>query len=276
MRHPFICSLPIAVLILASVAGPAPAAPPPNDDFSMAAVVTEPLPFNQQLSTVDATTAAGDPNCSGSGPTVWFSYTPSTSGWVDCNTFGSDYDTTLSVYTGTAGSLTQINCNDDSMGVQSRVVVQVTSGTRYYFMVGAYAGGPGGNLVFTVNTGVPPVVVDLAVLDSAVQPATGTASARLRVTAGEPVPLLFISANLIQRSGRGNIIAFSNMPLGELTDEFELALTLKDTFSAREHGAGFVGGPASIVVELVYEDPSLGIQFKRIEQPVKLKGGRGL
>lgn len=270
--HPL--SLPLALGLLAYSLGTTLAAPPPNDDIGAATVITDPLPFTQQLSTVEATTAAGDPNCAGAGPTVWFSYLPSASGWLDCDTFGSSYDTTLSVYTGTPGSLTQLRCNDDSgSGVQSRVVLEVTAGTRYYFMVGAYASGPGGNLVFRANPGVPPVAVSMTVADVAVQPSTGTATLKLQISAGQPVPLLFLSANLLQRTGRGSISAATSMPVGELTDSLILPLTLKDPLSLREHGTGFVGGPAKFLAELVYEDPALGVQFKQLEVDVKLKGG---
>ena len=35
------------------------------------------------------------------------------------DTFGSDYDTVLAVWTGSRGSLTNVACNDDSSGLQS-------------------------------------------------------------------------------------------------------------------------------------------------------------
>jgi hypothetical protein len=121
-------------------------AQPTNDDFDNATVVTEPLPFADSISTVDATTAADDPECAGNGHTVWYTYTPSAAGSVNANTFGSDYDTTLSVYTGTRGALTQIACNDDFGGVQSSVTWEVVAGTTYYLMAGSFFDSPGGNL----------------------------------------------------------------------------------------------------------------------------------
>src|SRR5512134_1258210 len=68
------------------------AAPPSNDDFDSATVVTEPLSFIDNINTVEATTATDDPNCAGQGPTVWYSFTPSENVRILANTFGSDYD----------------------------------------------------------------------------------------------------------------------------------------------------------------------------------------
>src|SRR6266542_399336 len=109
-------SVVAAVVATAALfAGTAPAwAQPTNDDFDSATVVTEPLPFTDSVATADATTAADDPQCLGNGHTVWYTYTPGADGWVNANTFGSNYDTTLSVYTGARGALTQVTCNDDA------------------------------------------------------------------------------------------------------------------------------------------------------------------
>ena len=161
-----------------SVASPALAQAPPNDDFNSATVISA-LPFTDSVSTVDATPASDDPpNCAGNGPTVWYSFTPSANLRVDANTFGSDYDTTLSVYTGSRGSLTQIACNDDSQGVQSEVVFDAVAGTTYYLMVGAYLSGPGGNLVFNVVEPQPPPQVTSFNIDRSGSVVNGSATVR--------------------------------------------------------------------------------------------------
>jgi hypothetical protein len=90
-------------------------------------------------------------HCTSDGATVWYVYTPSASGYINANTFGSDYDTTPSVYTGSPGTLTEIACSDDATSTASRVVIPLTAGVTYYFMVGSFFGGPGGNLVFNVD-----------------------------------------------------------------------------------------------------------------------------
>lgn len=80
-----------------------PAGADANDDRADATVVSEPLPFTDSLDASTATGDATDPGCFAApgdpaNPTVWYSYTPSSDGIVQANTFGSNYDTTLSAY----------------------------------------------------------------------------------------------------------------------------------------------------------------------------------
>ncbi len=166
-KHIF--SRPVFAMLLVLVLGLgyfsiALAAQPPNDDFDAATVITG-LPFTDQIDTSEATTGFDDPECAGNGHTVWYAFTPGQDMRIAADTFGSyfDFDTTLSVYTGTRGDLTQIACNDDTNGLQSRVVFDATAGETYYFMVGAYYDQPGGDLVFNVDLGPPPLEFDLFV-----------------------------------------------------------------------------------------------------------------
>jgi hypothetical protein len=83
---------------------------------------------------------------------VWYTFTPRASKRIEVNTFGSDYDTDLVIYTGTPGDLTEIACVDDAGNtVQSKVVFDAVAGETYYIMVGAWNSGPGGNLVFNLG-----------------------------------------------------------------------------------------------------------------------------
>ena len=92
------------LLLSAAVAQAAPA----NDDIASATVIRK-LPFaDGPLDTTEATTAPDDPDCVGNGPTVWYAFTPAADAFVLADTFGSDYDTTLSAYTDSPSSLTQI------------------------------------------------------------------------------------------------------------------------------------------------------------------------
>src|SRR3954454_22389739 len=148
----------IAGAVLAVAAPSASAGPPGNDDFDRATVVSS-LPFSDSESTLEATRALDDPtpSCGGShGATVWYAYTPTTDVLVEANTFGSDYDTPLSVWTGGRGSLQEVTCNDDASGVQSRVSFTATAGQTYYVMAASYSGGPGGSLSITTQEPPPP------------------------------------------------------------------------------------------------------------------------
>jgi hypothetical protein len=189
-----------ALLLLAAT--PAIAQPPANDDFDSATVVPG-LPFTDQVNTTEATTAADDPDCFGQGATVWYSFTPTTDLRVDANTLGSDYDTTLSVYTGTPGALTQIACNDDVAGsLQSRVRFDATAGETYFFMVGSFGGGPGGNLTFNLDVAPPPLELGLTIDPTgSVVPSKGVAAISGTVTCSQPASV-GVEGRMEQRVGR--------------------------------------------------------------------------
>jgi hypothetical protein len=148
--------------------------PPVNDNIANATAVTT----SNFVSTVDnsaATTEATDPTppCAltaqhpSTNPrtrTVWWSLTAGSTGSVTLSTIGSVYDTTLSVWTGTAASLTNVACNDDVSGgqyTQSLLTFSATVGTKYYIMVAPF--GPpdtgadllGGKTVLNVSNGSP-------------------------------------------------------------------------------------------------------------------------
>jgi hypothetical protein len=130
-----------------------PTAPPPNDNFANAIAIPS-LPAQQTAVTLAATTEPGEPiSCSGVtyGRTVWYTFTPqTTSGTVTVDTFGSNFDTVLAVYTGNAVSaLAQITCNDNAPGsTQSQVSFTANVGTTYRIQAGG-ANLVGGNLVIT-------------------------------------------------------------------------------------------------------------------------------
>jgi hypothetical protein len=197
-------TVPALVVLAASPA----IAQPANDDFDSATVVPG-LPFTDQVNATEATTAADDPECAGQGATVWYSFTPTEDLRVEANTFGSDYDTTLSVYTGAPGALTQIACNDDAAGsVQSRVRFDATAGETYFFMVGSFASGPGGNLTFNLDVAPPPFELGLTIDPvGSVVPSKGVATISGTVTCSEPA-LVEVQGRMEQRVGRLLITGF--------------------------------------------------------------------
>lgn len=119
-------------------------------------------------------------------PDVWFKYTPTCTHTALLDTCGSSYDTVLSVYTGACGSLSQIACNDDSCGFQSRLSVNLTGGVTYYIRLGGFSSAAG---AYVLNIGqIPapandscqnaaPVTIDgLRTFDTTCASADGTAS----------------------------------------------------------------------------------------------------
>jgi hypothetical protein len=121
------------------------------------------VPYTTTQGVSTATRADSDPAGCTSTASVWFSYTPATDGIIIADTFGSSYDTVLSGWTGTEGSLTMLACRDDSAGTwQSQVSVAATAGTTYYFMVAVCCGydlSGGATLKFSLSL-TPPTAND--------------------------------------------------------------------------------------------------------------------
>jgi len=131
--------------------------PPPNDDLDNA-VAIETLPFSDTQNTLTATTAPDDPECGGNGHTVWYAFTPTRDMEILADTFGSDYDTTLSAWVGARGALQRVACNDQAQDTaQSRILFDVTGGTMYFLMAGSFFDSPGGNLTLSVREAPPPL-----------------------------------------------------------------------------------------------------------------------
>lgn len=120
--------------------------PPVNDNFANRIILN-----GDSASTggtnVGATGEPGEPNNAGvSSPieSVWWSWTAPDSGTVTIDTIGSNYDTTLGVYTGSAvNSLSTIAGNDDSISLISQVTFTATAGTTYQISVDGFLGSEG-------------------------------------------------------------------------------------------------------------------------------------
>lgn len=166
---------------------PASAAAPTNDDFDSAVLIAT-VPFQVTADTTEATRAADDPSCIGEDEnTVWYSLSMSTTTDLIIDTFGSNYDTTLSAWTGTRGNLTQVACNDDFASLQSRIAFTADAGVTYYLMAGTFPiGGGGGSLVLNGQTLPPPMQLTVT-LDAtgSVTPA-GAATIHGNVTCSRP------------------------------------------------------------------------------------------
>ena len=124
-------------------------APPTNDDFDTATIIGA-VPYTTTQDVAEATTAVDDPliPCAYGGPdqshhTVWYRYTPSTADPLTIDTFGSNYDTVLAVWTGSRGSLTNVACSDDAAaGLQSQVQFTPNASTTYYIEAASYLSSP--------------------------------------------------------------------------------------------------------------------------------------
>lgn len=119
-----------------------------------------------------ASKESGEPSHGGNsgGKSLWWRWVAPSNGTIIIDTIGSDFDTTLGVYTGSSVSfLTTLASNDDSGGaVTSRAQLQVTAGMSYAIAVDGYNGRSGSirvNLSFTAAAQPPSVVTSLAASD---------------------------------------------------------------------------------------------------------------
>jgi len=139
--------------------GPALAVPA-NNNFADAIAITTPA-VSGIVAVGDnfgATTEAGEPGpCSISG-TTWYTWTsPVSPGTVVFDTYGSDFDTALGIYTGDAvNALFGAGCNDDfdygGAGRQSALTLSYAASTTYRIQVGGF-GANTGNFVLNMATG---------------------------------------------------------------------------------------------------------------------------
>src|SRR5262249_45934827 len=125
-------------------------------------------------SNVGATGEPGEPNHAGSSQgingelnSVWWTWTATADGQVSVDTFGSDYNTTLAVYTGDAVNALLLQAENDDFSndpenpvLQSRVNFDVTAGTRYFIAVDGFQDETGAidlNLAFTPTNHLPQI-----------------------------------------------------------------------------------------------------------------------
>jgi hypothetical protein len=193
----FLQRIPALLLTLAlgTVIAISPAtAQPVNDQCSGALALATGATLNANTATA---TATGDPTpgCQSFGAGVWYVFTPSSNGVATISTCGSDFDTVLSVYTGTCGALTGLanGCNDDDgpscNGLQASLTFPATTGTPYYILVGGALGATGNLVISATFTGASSLTNDAC---SGATPMTlGTAynvnTATATVT-GDPIP----------------------------------------------------------------------------------------
>ena len=221
--------------------------PPANDDIAGATTVGV-LPFTEILDTRSATTSPGDPLCLGEGATVWYrlALLPGPRiRQVDISTAGTDYPATVSIYTGSPGSLVQIACS------LTEASLTPASGATYYLMVGSASGSAGGTLRLSV-TGIPPLELFVS-LDPGglVMPRMNRATIRGTVYCTRPVTV-HLSGRLLQ----------DTQPTGVYAPFFlDVACTGSTAWSASVNPfeIGMIRpGPAEVSVWATASDPATG------------------
>ncbi|MGB8214463.1 MAG: cohesin domain-containing protein [Anaerolineales bacterium] len=121
---------------------------PLNDAFASALKILS-VPYTNSEDTTGATTAPDDPvlpcGYGQENNSVWYRYTAANSGVLTVDTFGSNYDTLLGIWTGNApSSLTSAGCNDDASGtLQSQLQIAILAGQTYQIEIASYYPGGG-------------------------------------------------------------------------------------------------------------------------------------
>jgi hypothetical protein len=140
-----------------------------NDECSGAIAVSAntPTQFDTTAATASADAAPVDTFCTGTfldwgtgtNKDVWFTFTPAESGLADFSTcFAGGFDTSMVLYTGSCGALTQVGCNGDAPADAacqqffSKIsAFAVTAGTTYTIRVGGWNGVEFGIAALTVT-----------------------------------------------------------------------------------------------------------------------------
>ncbi|MFY8216617.1 MAG: putative Ig domain-containing protein, partial [Chthoniobacterales bacterium] len=142
--------------------------PPSNDAFASRL----PLVGTRAIATgtnIGATKEPGEPLHAGNsgGKSVWWTWMAAGVGPVEIHTNGSDFDTTLGVYTGGSVSGLTLVAGDDDSGddVASRVVFTPSPGTVYQIAVDGFSGDDGAIQLSVVQSVLnsPPSVTDAVV-----------------------------------------------------------------------------------------------------------------
>ena len=197
----------------------APGFVPANNDFASAIAIN--LGGNTaQLtgSNVGATKESAEPAHAG-GPgahSIWWKWTAPSGGNTTITTLGSDFDTALAIYTGSAvGALTSVASNDDvTRGVirTSSVNFTAASGTTYYIAVDGWDSFDMGavtlNLVFDGAVAVAPPIITSQPASQTTTPGGG---ATFSVTADNAASYQWKLAGVAVAGGTAATLTLSNV-----------------------------------------------------------------
>jgi hypothetical protein len=133
--------------LLGALSAPLGRAAPGNDNLATATTLVPALPLNVAGNNTGATLEVNEWNFGGS--SVWYSWTPLSSGWVAIDTFAGNgtaqLDTVVGVYTGlTQATLELAGFNDEAWGDAthaSKLAFYAVAGTAYHLAVFGYDDG---------------------------------------------------------------------------------------------------------------------------------------
>jgi PKD domain len=126
-----------------------PVPPPANDDFAAATQIGS-IPFVDTVDRTAATTETGEPvftNCGQISHTVWYSFSPTTSGSYFATGNAPGVNSMMTLYSGSSvDSLTPLGC-----GQFDRLLFHADAGKTYFIQVGSFDGQPGAMQTFRLD-----------------------------------------------------------------------------------------------------------------------------
>ncbi len=228
----------VFLLSLSAIALACPVARAQPNNGCGGAIAIPSLPYTATVLTGAATIGVADPvpSCGTADNNVWYSYTAPRATSLHVETSLSSYCTTVAIYTGACGALTEIGC-------------------------GASSG------VFSCNTYKGQVIVPLNTGDSVLIAVSSTPAGggTLLLTASQSSP-----AYLNRRSLREPIVASDTSPLGGSYGRFTNAtlLSKRDLAFAADSGGVFVRSGGVLTTIAVPGDPApIGGRFAQFGPP---------
>ncbi len=155
----FFASLMLALAITFAGYSPALAAPPVNDNFANAEVISS-LPFSTSVDITESTIEPGEPNnCGFLQRTVWYSFTPSETLSVRADTQGGAITGSANIYrtTGTGiFNLQFLGCVYSDINSDSSFTFLAEAGQTYYLQAGVPLFGGSGTIQVNLQQVFPP------------------------------------------------------------------------------------------------------------------------
>jgi hypothetical protein len=232
-----------------------------NDNFANAEVLSG-VSVSASGHNLAATTEKYEPNHANGEPlnTVWWTWTPASDGEVVINTSGSDFDTLMAVYTGSAlNGLTLVAQNDDSSfptNIQSQVSFLAEAGTTYHIAVGGFMQWTGRIQLNLEQDAAPPPPANSAPVigdqsfsvneNSAAGTAVGTVAAS-DPDAGQTLSYAIVTSGspFVIDSATGAIRVASGASL-----DFESNATYQVTVQVSDNGDPALSSQATITINL--------------------------
>jgi hypothetical protein len=234
--------LAVIVPLVVATAAPASASSPSNDEISNATVIAS-LPFRDvvDLSAATWNFSTDTSYCSGQANSVWYSFTPASSGQVAFDPTPSNQIIAIDVFTGSPEALTFIGCGQGGASgfFNDGFILNATGGTTYWIMASPICCITAPTLDLSVYLAAPPQATLSA--NGGMVDLGGNATITGILDCVGTVPLgARLSGNVRQNVGR----------LSSVTADFATttpcARMSRWTALAQPSAGKFVGGPATV------------------------------